>query len=126
MSRRALRGTGRAPVVAPRLTPRADRVPRACRYTGWGLASGTQCAMSLAPASLWYLTLFIVPNSDAYLAQKYPSEFPAYLAATPRLIPGVYSPALAHALAWAGLLVSLYLEINCGTACGMGFGGTDE
>ena len=26
-------------------------------YGGWGLASGTQCAMSLSPVSLFYLTL---------------------------------------------------------------------
>ena len=55
----------------------------------------------------------------ADLAQKYPDEFPAYLAKTARLIPGVRSKAAAHALAWAGLLVSLYLQINCGAACGM-------
>ena len=34
-------------------------------YGGWGLACGTQCAMSLSPVSLFYLTLFVVPNSDA-------------------------------------------------------------
>ena len=55
----------------------------------------------------------------ADLAQKYPDEFPAYLAKTARLIPGVRSKAAAHALAWAGLLVSFYLQINCGAACGM-------
>lgn len=55
----------------------------------------------------------------ADLAQKYPDEFPAYLAKTARLIPGVRSRAAAHALAWAGLLVSFYLQINCGAACGM-------
>jgi len=88
-------------------------------YGGWGLACGTQCAMSPALLSLFYLTLFVVPNSDAYLAQKYPDEFPAYLAKTARLIPGVRSKAAAHALAWAGLLVSFYMQINCGPACGM-------
>ena len=49
-------------------------------YTGWGLAAGTQCAVSIVPACLFYLTLFVVPNSDAYLARRYPDEFPAYLA----------------------------------------------
>ena len=34
-------------------------------YGGWGLACGTQCAMSLSPVSLFYLTLFVAPNSDA-------------------------------------------------------------
>ena len=34
-------------------------------YGGWGLACGTQCAMSPALLSLFYLTLFVVPNSDA-------------------------------------------------------------
>jgi hypothetical protein len=38
-------------------------------YTGWGLASGTQCAMSLSPFSLWYLTVIAVPSSDACAAR---------------------------------------------------------
>ena len=103
-------------------------------YTGWGLASGTQCAMSLSPFSLWYLTVIAVPSSDACasacncrlailcasadLAQRYPDEFPAYRATRARLIPGVHSKA-AHALAWAALAGGFYLQINCGAACGM-------
>jgi protein-S-isoprenylcysteine O-methyltransferase Ste14 len=88
-------------------------------YTGWGLVAGTQCAMSVAPAAFFWLTLFVVPNSDAYLAQRYPDEFPAYLAKTARLIPGVRSPLLATVLAWIGLFVSMAMEMNCSSACGL-------
>ena len=35
--------------------------------------------------------LFVVPNSDTYLAQRYPEEFPAYAAQTATLIPGLHS-----------------------------------
>lgn len=88
-------------------------------YTAWGLATGTRCATSLAPASLWYFTLFVCPNSDAYLAQRYADEFPAYAASTASLIPGLRNKTAARILAWAGLALSIYLGMSCGAACGM-------
>lgn len=65
------------------------------------------------------LTLFVIPNSDAYLAQKYASEFPAYAARTPTIIPLVKNKIVMTALACCGLIVSLYLQLNCTTACGL-------
>ena len=63
------------------------------------------------------LTLFVIPNSDAYLAEKYADEFPAYAARTPTLIPFVTNKIMMTGLAWLGLIVSLYLQLNCTTAC---------
>ena len=88
-------------------------------YFGWGLAAGTQCAMSITPAALFYLTLCVIPNSDAYLAKKYPDEFPQYLESTARLIPGLRSQMASYLVAWAGLAISMLMEISCGKACGM-------
>ena len=89
-------------------------------YAGWGLAAGTQCALSIVPAQLFWLIVFIIPNSDAYLANKYSNEFPAYEARTARLIPFVRSRAVEYVLAWSCLVLSIYMELNCGAACRIG------
>ena len=88
-------------------------------YTGWALAVGTRCALSLGPAQLCYLIFLVIPNSDAYLARRYPSDFPAYAASTASLIPGVRSRPVSIVLAWAGLAASLYLQMSCMASCGM-------
>ena len=63
-------------------------------YLGWGMATGTYCGMGMAPMMMHWLMFMVIPNSDAYLAQKYPDEFAAYQATTAPLIPGVKSPTL--------------------------------
>jgi protein-S-isoprenylcysteine O-methyltransferase Ste14 len=88
-------------------------------YTGWGLAAGTRCALSVTPASFWYLILFVVPNSDAYLAERYATEWPAYAARTATLIPFLRNKTAMSALAWLGLVVSIYLQLDCTAACGL-------
>ena len=47
-------------------------------FTGWGLACGTTCALSAPIWMLWSFGMIVCPNSDAYLAQRYSSEFPAF------------------------------------------------
>ena len=86
------------------------------------MASGTLCAMSMAPMSLHWVIFMVVPNSDAYLAQKYPSEFPAYLAKTPRLIPGVKSGTAMAVIGLLGTVVGMVGMFHCGDACGMSNG----
>lgn len=60
-------------------------------YTGWALAAGTMYSMQLTFFMIFAFDIFTIPNSDTYLAQRYPEEFPAYAAATPTLIPFVHS-----------------------------------
>ena len=61
----------------------------------------------------------VIPNSDAYLAKRYPSEFPAYAARTATLIPGLHSQVLSKALAWLCLLISVYCWVyTCPGPCG--------
>jgi protein-S-isoprenylcysteine O-methyltransferase Ste14 len=88
-------------------------------YSGWALASGTKCALSIFPFQFFLMVFFVCPNSDAYLAQRYPSEFPAYAAATATYIPGLHSPALSKGLAWICFAVAIWMEMNCGVACGL-------
>eukprot|EP00913_Durusdinium_trenchii_P034736 g32494.t1 len=52
--------------------------------------------------------LVVVPNSDNYLSQRYPKEFPAYAAHTATLIPGLHSKVLSQVLAWLCLLLCIY------------------
>lgn len=88
-------------------------------YGGWALASGTACALSIVPFQVVGMVFFVCPNADAYLAQKYPSEFPAYAAATASYIPGLRSPMLSKALACLCLGLATWMELNCGAACGL-------
>ena len=54
-------------------------------YTGWALACGTSCAVSIPIFMVWTFMFAVVPNSDNYLAQRYPLEFPAYAEKTLQL-----------------------------------------
>lgn len=88
-------------------------------YTGWGLAAGTSCAVSLPVVMITTFVFLVIPNSDAYLAKRYPSEFPAYAARTATLIPGLHSQVLSKALAWLCLLISVYCWVyTCPGPCG--------
>ena len=88
-------------------------------YTGWALASGTLCAISIPILTIWTFVLFVVPNSDHYLAERYPNEFPAYAEKTATLIPGLRSSAASKILAWICLTISIYLWCYaCPSPCG--------
>jgi len=87
-------------------------------YSGWGLAAGTLCATSVVPMQIFYQVIFIIPNSDAYLASRYPAEFPAYAAATASYIPGLHNKTAEKALAWAMLFLSFFMQTSCSQACG--------
>jgi len=88
-------------------------------YTGWALACGTQCAISIPISMVWTFELFVVPNSDIYLAERYPKEFPAYAEKTATLIPGLHSTVARKILAWSCLMVSIYLWCYaCPSPCG--------
>ncbi|CAE6959708.1 unnamed protein product [Symbiodinium natans] len=88
-------------------------------YTGWGLASGTTCAVSIPIFMIFTFVFVIMPNSDSYLAQRYPEEFPAYAAQTATLIPGLHSKALSKFLAWVACFISIYYWCyTCPVACG--------
>ena len=88
-------------------------------YTGWALACGTTCAVSIPILMIWTFVLFVVPNSDFYLAERYPVEFPAYAQKTATLIPGLRSKVLSQILAWTCLMTSVYLFCYaCPGPCG--------
>ena len=88
-------------------------------FLGWGMAAGTLCAMSFAPMSLHWVIFMLIPNSEAYLAQKYPDEFSFYLARTAPLIPGVRSGSVMKAIGLIGTVVGMVGMLYCGEACGM-------
>lgn len=88
-------------------------------YTGWASACGTTCAVSIPILMIWTFVLFVVPNSDFYLAERYPLEFPAYAQKTATLIPGLRSKVLSQILAWTCLMTSVYLFCYaCPGPCG--------
>jgi len=88
-------------------------------YTGWALVSGSYCTLSTV---LWQPLCFLVmviPNSDAYLAQRYPDEFPAYAANTATLFPFIFNRLVLLGLAWACFAAAIYFSTTCNAACGM-------
>ena len=88
-------------------------------YTGWALASGTTCALSIPILMICTFVLLVIPNSDNYLAERYPKEFPAYAEKTATLIPGLRSKLLSQILSWLCLATSVYLWIfACPAPCG--------
>jgi len=88
-------------------------------YTGWALACGTSCAVSIPIFMVWTLMLLVVPNSDNYLAQRYPLEFPAYAEKTATLIPGIHSKIVGKILAWVCFLIAVYCWcFTCAAPCG--------
>lgn len=88
-------------------------------YSGWALASGTIYAFSLVLTSLWYFFLFIIPNSQEHLAKRYPTEFPAYAASTPKLIPFVHSDVIMQVIAWISLAGACWCGMDFNAACGL-------
>lgn len=88
-------------------------------YTGWGLACGTTCALSIPIMMIWTFVMFVVPNSDDYLAKRYPEQFPSYAAKTATLIPGLHSKVMSQILAWVGLGICIYCWCyTCPAPCG--------
>jgi len=88
-------------------------------YGGWALAGGTACVLSIVPFQFFIMVFFVCPNSDAYLAQRYPAEFGAYASVTASYIPGLRSALLLKVLACLCLGLSVWMELNCGAACGL-------
>lgn len=86
-------------------------------YNGWALAGGTKCAFGLSLFQLSLFVWFVIPNADAYLAKRYPDEFPAYADNTATLIPFLRSPLLNHLLAAICCAGSVYASIFCTERC---------
>mmetsp|Transcript_31356 Transcript_31356/g.57533 ORF Transcript_31356/g.57533 Transcript_31356/m.57533 type:complete len:272 (-) Transcript_31356:144-959(-) len=86
-------------------------------YTGWALVTGTWCAMACPSFMIWSFAFIVVPNSDAYLASRYPSSFPDYSMQTATLIPGLHSKFVLKALGAMGFLGSCYFGYLCNGAC---------
>lgn len=58
-------------------------------YSGIALAAGNWCTWSGITCMYWLFQYVVVPNSDAYLATRYSTEFPAYAAKTRTIFPFV-------------------------------------
>jgi protein-S-isoprenylcysteine O-methyltransferase Ste14 len=86
-------------------------------YNGWALASGSTCAFGLTLFQMGTFLWFVIPNADAYLAQRYHTEFPAYAAKTAPLFPFVRSPFLNQLIAWIGFVASIYASTYCTEHC---------
>eukprot|EP00392_Amoebophrya_sp_AT5.2_P001626 g1628.t1 len=87
-------------------------------YSGWGLAAGTTCAITTPIFMVWSFLVFVCPNSDAYLAQRYWREWGEYEAKTATLIPGFHSKLGGQVLAWLAFGVGSWLYGNCAGQCG--------
>ena len=93
-------------------------------WTGWGLATGTICAMQFPCGMLFWLWYIFAANSDAYLAQRYPDQFPEYSSKTPSFLPFVpprVEKVLGHVTALAGLAGFVFTSLQCSAACGTGY-----
>jgi len=86
-------------------------------YTGWTIAGGSTCGFSIAAFQMGLFLWLWIPGSDAYLAERYSTEFPAYAAKTAPIIPFVRSPFVNQVIAWVGLAYSLYAGTKCGLHC---------
>lgn len=86
-------------------------------YSGWALATGTVFAFNLVLMSVWALWIFVIPNSQEYLARRYPAEFPAYADATSKFVPFLHNKIFMTALAWISLIGSCYCSMDT-KACG--------
>ena len=87
-------------------------------YTGWAIVSGTMCNLQIVlwqPAVFFYL---VMPNSDAYLAQRYSKEWPSYAEKTARLIPFVSNKYAEGAIAVVTCAACLYCGSQCTNHCG--------
>lgn len=88
-------------------------------YSGWGLAAGTSCALSMPIGMIVSFVFFVVPNSDAYLAKRYWREWPAYRRETAPLIPGLVSGGNNLALGVLALVACVWVGSRCGEQCSM-------
>lgn len=86
-------------------------------YSGWALAGGTMCALSLTGGQIAMFLWVVVPNADAYLAERYGDEFRAYAKKTATLIPFVHARWLNQVLACVGLATSIYASLYCSDSC---------
>lgn len=86
-------------------------------YSGWALATGTSCNLSTPLLMIWMFAYFVMPNSDAYLAQRYPTEFPAYAEKTATLIPFFNSSIGLKIIGWLGFVASMWAGNECTAAC---------
>eukprot|EP00927_Polykrikos_kofoidii_P014137 TRINITY_DN16168_c0_g4_i1.p1 TRINITY_DN16168_c0_g4~~TRINITY_DN16168_c0_g4_i1.p1 ORF type:complete len:274 (+),score=34.72 TRINITY_DN16168_c0_g4_i1:63-884(+) len=86
-------------------------------YSGWAIASGSICALSISTAQVGGFLWFIIPNSDAYLAERYQADFPSYAAKTAPLIPFLTSPMLNQIVACLGFGASFVASAYCTTTC---------
>jgi len=85
-------------------------------YNGWAIAGGSKCGLSLSLFQMGMFLWFVIPNADAYLANRY-KEFPEYAAKTGPLIPFVRSPLVNQIFAWAGFVGSMYASTYCTMHC---------
>eukprot|EP00929_Paragymnodinium_shiwhaense_P107767 TRINITY_DN74129_c0_g1_i1.p1 TRINITY_DN74129_c0_g1~~TRINITY_DN74129_c0_g1_i1.p1 ORF type:complete len:271 (+),score=23.78 TRINITY_DN74129_c0_g1_i1:70-882(+) len=86
-------------------------------YNGWAIAGGSMCAFSISWFQMGMFLWFVIPNADAYLAQRYQKDFPAYAAKTAPLIPFLRSPLVNQIIAWVGFLGSMYAGMQCTAHC---------
>lgn len=59
-------------------------------FTGWALLTATPWALVLPALMAAMFVGYHIPALDAYLAARYPDEFPAYARTTKKFIPFVY------------------------------------
>jgi protein-S-isoprenylcysteine O-methyltransferase Ste14 len=59
-------------------------------FTGWALLTATPWALVLPALMAAMFVGFHIPALDAYLATRYPDEFPAYARTTKKFIPFIY------------------------------------
>ncbi|XXJ21397.1 DUF1295 domain-containing protein [Desulfovibrio caledoniensis] len=59
-------------------------------FTGWALLTATPWALVLPALMAAMFVGFHIPALDAYLATRYPDEFPAYARSTKKFIPFIY------------------------------------
>jgi len=86
-------------------------------YTGWALCCGTSCVLSAPIFMVWMFVLFVCPNSDAYLASRYPDQFPSYAARTATLLPGLRGGVASSVVAWACFVLACFASMRCPEQC---------
>ena len=59
-------------------------------FTGWALLTASPWALVLPALMAAMFIGFHIPALDAYLAQRYPDDFPAYARTTKKFIPFIY------------------------------------
>lgn len=87
-------------------------------FSGWAIAGGSICGLCFPAFQLGCFLWIIIPNSDAYLAQRYSADFPQYALKTAPLIPFVISPLVNQVIALAGFVGSVVAGTYCTMSCG--------